>query len=247
MNVFKNILKEVFILFHLDITKNIKYDRLTRKLLKKHLKKNQNCIDVGCHKGEILEIMLKYANQGKHFAFEPIPYLFEKLKTKYRNKAAIFPYALSDKQGESSFFLVKNAPAYSGIKKRRYDIKNPEFEKIKVKLQTLDECIPSSTKIDFIKIDVEGGEFGVIKGAKKLLQNNKPIILFECGKGGSDYYDTTPSEFYHFLKTIDFKIYLIKDYLKNKKWLDIDSFKDYFETNKEYYFVAAKKNVTNNE
>jgi FkbM family methyltransferase len=195
----KNIIKQILITFNLDLTKNLKYDRLTGLILKKQLKKNSNCIDIGCHKGEILNLMLKYSPEGNHYAFEPIPYLFEELKNKYNKKDNIFPYALSDKSGETTFQYVKNAPAYSGIKRRRYDISNPEIEEIKVELKTLDEIIPSNEKIHLIKIDVEGGEFGVLKGAKNLLKSNKPIVIFECGMGASDFYGTKPKDIFNYI------------------------------------------------
>jgi FkbM family methyltransferase len=240
LNIFKDTLREVLISLHLDLTKNLKYDRLTRKILKKCLKRNYNCVDIGCHKGEILNLMLKYAPGGKHYAFEPIPYLFNELVNKYKNKSKIYPYALSDNNGESTFQLVKNAPAYSGIKRRRYDIKNPVIEEIKVELKTLDEVISSAEKIHFIKIDVEGGEFGVIKGAKNLLIKNKPFILFECGKGASDYYGTNPLDLYNFIsKEIGLKIYTLKSFVTNQQHLSLVEFENYFNTNEEYYFIAA--------
>ncbi|HPW65549.1 MAG TPA: FkbM family methyltransferase [Salinivirgaceae bacterium] len=247
MSIIKNTIREILIFLHLDLTKNLKYDRLTKKILKKHLKRDSNCIDVGCHKGEILDLMLCYAPDGKHYAFEPIPYLFNNLKTKYKNKKVeIFPYALSDNSGESTFQLVKNAPAYSGIKKRRYDISNPDIEEIKVTLKTLDEIIPADEQIHLIKIDVEGGEFGVLKGAKDLLKKNKPTIIFECGKGGSDYYGTTPNDLYDFISNeIGLKIYTLQSFVKNKQPIDKAGFERYFNTNKEYYFIAnADENKT---
>jgi len=240
MSIIKDILREIFISLHLDLTKNLKYDRLTRKILKKYLKKNYNCIDVGCHKGEILNLILKYSPDGEHYAFEPLPHLYKELENKYKDKAKTFPYALSDKNGETTFQYVKNAPAYSGIKRRRYDIANPEIEEIKVELKTLDEVISLNKKIHFIKIDVEGGEFGVIKGAKNLLKNNHPVVLFECGKGASDYYGTTPIDLYNFITDkIGMEIYTLKSFLKNKKPLNANEFVNYFDSNEEYYFIAA--------
>lgn len=241
MSIIKNTLREVFILLHLDVTKNLKYDRLTKKIFKKDLKKNHNCIDVGCHKGEILNLMIKYSPEGKHYAFEPIPYLYKELKSKYNNRAEIYPFALSDKDGESTFQLVKNAPAYSGIKKRRYDITDPDIEEIIVELRTLDHIISSKEKIHLIKIDVEGGEFGVLKGAKNLLKTNLPIVIFECGKGSSDYYNTTPTDLYNFFMVeIELSIYTLDAYLKHKEPLRENEFIDYFNSNEEYYFIAAK-------
>ncbi|MDR2085266.1 MAG: FkbM family methyltransferase [Bacteroidales bacterium] len=240
MNI-KDILREILITFHLDLTKNLKYDRLTRKIMKREIKNHYNCIDIGCHKGEILNIMMKYSPEGKHYGFEPIPNLYLNLENKYKGKATIYPYALSDENGTTTFQFVKNAPAYSGIKQRRYDIENPDIEEIIVEKKKLDDIINPEDKIDFIKIDVEGGEFGVMKGGMKLLKNNKPIILFECGKGASDYYGTNPIDLYNFISNeISLKIFTLNDFIKNKPAMNAAEFENYFNTNKEYYFVAAR-------
>lgn len=61
MSIIKDIIREVFISFHLDLTKNLKYDKLIRKICKKFIKKDYYCIDVGCHKGEILDMIMKYS------------------------------------------------------------------------------------------------------------------------------------------------------------------------------------------
>jgi len=183
--------------------------------------------------------MLKYAPNGKHFAFEPIPYLFRELENNYKTNANLFPFALSNKEGESSFQLVKNAPAYSGIKKRRYDISNPEIEEIKVELKKLDDIVPQEDKISLIKIDVEGGEFDVLKGAIKILKRDKPIIIFECGKGASDFYGTNPKELYSFITSeIGMNIFTLQSFINKNKALNNDQFVEYFDNNKEYYFVA---------
>ena len=242
--IIKDIIRQTLIFFHLDLTKNLQYDRFTKEIMKKNIDKNHNCIDIGCHKGEILNIILKYAPNGKHYAFEPIPYLFEELTKKYADRATICPYALSDTPGFSTFQFVKNAPAYSGIKKRKYDISNPEIEEINVELKTLDELIPADEKIHFLKIDVEGGEFGVIKGAKELLKRNKPTILFECGKGASDYYGTNPLDLYIFITNeIGLQIFTLKSYMKDNLPLTAVDFEKCFNTNSEYYFVATPMKI----
>lgn len=241
MNIVKGIIREIFISLHLDLTKNLKYDRLTREIFRKYIKKDFNCIDVGCHKGEILDMMLKYSPEGRHYAFEPIPYMFNELQNRYRRKAQIFPYALSDRSGEGTFQLVKNAPAYSGIKRRRYDFANLEVEEIKVELKTLDEAIPLNEKIHIIKIDVEGGEFDVMKGGKKLLKSNRPMVIFEYGQGASEYYGTKTIDLYNFItKEIGLEIYTLQSFIKNKQSVTATEFENYFISNREYYFIAAK-------
>jgi FkbM family methyltransferase len=236
----RDFVKELLIRFRIDLTRNIKYDRLTRIIISTSIRENDNCIDVGCHKGEILDLMLKSAPLGKHYVFEPIPFLYDQLKTQYEGRAHVFPFALSDKNGESTFQLVKNALAYSGIKKRAYKLKDPDIEEITVALKTLDEIIPSNEKIRFVKIDVEGGELGVLKGAKRVLSENKPIIIFEFGKGASEFYGSSPDDIFKLLCTEHgYHIYTLKYYIQKKKPVDFEMFQQYFNSGDEYYFIAS--------
>ena len=200
---------------------------------------NFNCIDVGCHKGEILDSILSLAPDGKHFAFEPLPNFYQSLIKKYKGKATIFSYALSDHTGNSTFQFVKNAPAYSGIKKRKYETEITDIEEIQVELKTLDDVIPNELPIHFIKIDVEGGEMGVLKGAQKLLLQNKPYIIFECGLGASEFYGTKPEDVFNFITSeIGLKISRLKSFVANNSSLTFSEFIDCYNHKKEYYFIA---------
>jgi FkbM family methyltransferase len=226
---------------HIDLTRNLEYDRLTKLIIKKYIEKTSNCIDIGCHKGEILDLFLKYAVEGKHFAFEPIPDFFHELKTRYKDKCEILPFALGEKNETTVFNYVKNDPAYSGIKKRRYDIKNPEIEKIDVQVKKLDDVIPKNICIDLIKIDVEGAEFMVLKGARKIIQRCKPMIIFEFGLGASDYYGTTPEDIFTFFDNdTELSIYNLRDWIKKKKPLNKEKFINTYRQNSDYYFVATQ-------
>jgi len=237
---YKDILRSTLNFLHLDLTKNLEYDRLTKAIMRKTIKSDSNCIDIGCHKGEILDIVLSCSPKGTHFGFEPLPHLNENLKKKYGKVATILPYALSDNNGTSTFQFVKNAPAYSGIRKRKYDINNPEIEEIEVEIKKLDEVIPNNLKIDFIKIDVEGAEFGVLKGAKVLLKKYKPTIIFEFGLGASDFYNTKPKDIFDLMTNeVGLQIYTLSSFLKKGNPLTLDKFDNLFHSNEEYYFIAS--------
>jgi len=55
---------------------------------------------------------------------------------------------------------------------------------IRVKQVKLDDVIPAlAQRIDFIKIDVEGAELEVLKGASKLIERDKPVLVIETGNG----------------------------------------------------------------
>ena len=237
----KNILRSILNYLHLDVTKNLHYDRLTKKIISEIVLPISNTIDIGCHKGEILQELIKQAPSGKHFAFEPIPDFYTSLKEKFANKAQIFPYALSTESGKITFHYVKNAPAYSGINKRKYAIDNPDIEKINVQVKRLDDVIPNDVPINFIKIDVEGGEFDVMKGGKELLKRNKPTILFECGLGATEYYHSKAKDIHDFLAIeVGLNIYTLADWIAKKPSLTNEQFCKLFNDNTEYYFIADK-------
>lgn len=222
---------------HLDLTKNLSYDRLTKIIIKDVLNPSSNAIDVGCHKGEILDLIIKAAPEGNHFAFEPIPFFYDQLQKKYID-VNVLPYALSNKSGVRKFKYVKNAPAYSGLKERTYKSNKPEIKNISVKVETLDECIPKKNKIDLIKIDVEGGEFDVLKGSQDLLNRDRPILIFESGLGASEFYGTNPKELFIFLSKIGYNIYSLKAYINSESPYTEQSFVNCYNNNDEYYFVA---------
>ena len=123
--------------------------------------------------------------------------------------------------------------------KRKYDVKTPDIEEINVKLELLDHIIPVEQSIQFIKIDVEGAELGVLNGAKKLLSKQKPFVVFEFGLGASDFYFTTPEMMFELLvDECGLHISNLSDWLKNKPPLTLMEFKASYENATDYYFLA---------
>ncbi len=159
-------IKSILNFFRIYITRNQQYDAAAQRIYNRVIKSDSNCIDIGCHKGEILDQFLKFAPRGSHFAFEPIPAMFQKLQEKYSHhpNVHLFDCALSDHTGSATFQYVSNAPAYSGLRQRRYDISAPQIIPIDVKLNRLDDVIPENVSVGLIKIDVEGAEYEVLMG-----------------------------------------------------------------------------------
>jgi len=237
--VIKGFIRKTLQFLHLDLTKNLEYDRLSVKIMKQVLKQNSNTVDIGCHKGEILQVFLDLAPGGKHVAFEPLPDFYDQLKNRFGEVAEIYPFALSDQNGVTTFQHVRNAPAFSGIKRRKYLINDPEIEELEVQMKTLDDVLDMNVNIDFVKIDVEGGELAVLKGGKKILRKYRPYIVFECGLGASDYYGTSGKEMYTFLTgEVDLNLNTLKGFIKKGKPLSKAEFEACFNSNSDYYFVA---------
>lgn len=231
-------IKAVLKRFPVPLSQNHKYDLYTKKLLKKYLSQDSHCIDVGCYKGEILDLFLKYSPQGKHLAFEPIQLNFKHLSKKYEHTANVdlYNYALSNTKGTSDFHHVTSNPSYSGLKMRRYE-KEEKIEIIKVKTFTLDS-LDIKTNIDLIKIDVEGAEYLVLEGAKETITGKTPIIIFEHGKGASEFYGYSSGDLHDLLQEMKLKIYTFESFFDKKKPLHKNEFIKQFEEELNYYFVA---------
>ncbi len=236
----KQFVRNLSINLGLDLTKNLRYDRLTNVILKKCLKSASNCIDVGCHKGQLLEEMINLAPSGEHFAFEPLPHLFQDLQHRFGEQATILPYALSSQSGSASFQFVKEMPAYSGLRQRSYDGKSPKVEEIKVEKRTLDSVVPSSYQVDFMKIDVEGAEMDVLLGAPTLIDRSQPIILFECGIGAIDHYGYNARKVFDTLRALDLSVNTLDQWINHLEPLKYEDFSQLYETQAEYYFIAYK-------
>ena len=236
----KRVIKQSLWNLHLDLTRNMRYDRYTYRLFESVLERNSNCIDIGCHKGEILEWMLQFAPAGEQYAIEPIPYLFQNLQRNFpQSNVHLFPNALSDHDGKVNFTVVKNAPAYSGIKQRKYAVEHPELELIEVEVRRLDDLIPTGKTIRLIKLDVEGAELDVLKGATRILQECRPFVLFEFGLGSAEYYEASPEAMFGLMQENRMAIFALKDWFGHHRPLDSQEFTHHFNHNSEYYFLAV--------
>lgn len=194
------------------------------QIISRILTKNSNCIDVGCHKGDILTQMLRFAPLGHHYAFEPIPGLAEKVEQKFP-EVELRQVALSSLEGEVEFHHVTSRPSYSGLRLRPLPSSNEMVEVIKVKTQKLDDVLPPGLKIHFIKIDVEGAELEVFKGAIQTLKTHKPYILFEHGPLSSKCYGSTPDRIYELLVyECGLRIFRLRDWLENSGSLSQNEF-----------------------
>ena len=236
----KQFIKDTMKALGLAVTRNQQYDRDTSTLLKQVLRTDSNCIDIGCHKGEIMDEFLRLSPNGHHFGFEPIPELAERLRNKYSEMPVeIKELALSSKHGVSRFAHVINSPAFSGLKERTYHTSNPDVNWIEVRTDALDNVIPSTYKVDLIKIDVEGAEFGVLKGGEKLIAQNRPYIIFESGLGASDHYGTTPAELYSFVTNrLGLQLSTMRCFLDGGLPLSLKEFEERYLKNGEYYWLA---------
>jgi FkbM family methyltransferase len=247
MSMIKKFIKAVLKKLPFDFTKNQKYDTQTKKILARLCGEASNCIDIGCHKGEVLDWILAAAPKGEHWGFEPLPDMYADLLARYADvpNCRFSDIALSAQAGETSFNYVVSNPAYSGLQRRKYDKPDEKDQMITVKTARLDDILPSDFRVDFIKLDVEGGELQVLQGAQETLRRWRPVLVFEHGLGAADCYGTKPSDIYALLSACDMQISLMENWLKGAPALTLSQFEQQFYKAINYYFIAYPKNTTN--
>lgn len=242
----KTYLKPHLIRSGILLTRNMRYDRQTWLIMKRILRNDDSCVDVGCHKGELMDWMLQLSPEGKHTGFEPIPSLYKNLQSKYGAKVKLYNCALGKEKGEANFQVVKDAPAYSGLKKRKYLVENPEIEEVHVKVETLDELFAHQSNLKLLKVDVEGGEFDVLSGGKALILRCRPYVLFEFGLGSAEFYGSGPEMMFDLLQEVKLNVFCLSDFLGNLTPLSKDKFIQHFNQGSEYYFIAAPAEASSN-
>ncbi len=224
------------------ISQNAYYDKLTELVIQRALSRDSVSIDIGCFEGAVLKMMMQYSPEGEFWAFEPLPRYYEKLNQEFSSpRIHLYNVALSNKKGESFFNYVITNPGYSGLKKRQYDRSEEEDIEITVQTDLLDHIFSQHEvkKVSLIKIDVEGAELQVLRGAQNTIKTHKPIIIFEHGIGGSECYGTQPEEVYDFLcGECRMKISLLNSWLRNKKPFSKSQFCRQFYKRINYYFIA---------
>jgi FkbM family methyltransferase len=178
----------------------------TGAILAAVLRRSSNVIDVGANVGDVLERVVRLADAGTHIAYEPVPELAADLRTRFP-AVDVREAALSDEAGEAEFTVVVDRPSYSGLVERD-DIPASATarRRINVALVRLDDVLPEDYAPDLIKVDVEGAEVRVLRGAQRTLQAHRPVLLFEHGAGGADLYGTTSTELWDLLSGCGLRI-----------------------------------------
>lgn len=142
----------------------------------KVLERGDVFIDIGANIGYFTVVGARLVGeQGTVYAFEPMPEALRVLKENIRTvkNVKLFETALSDVTGASDFSVHKDGDTSS------LGVNHGAKRTIQVPLDTVDNSLKAENRIDVIKIDVEGYELEVLRGAKAILAQHKPLLYFE--------------------------------------------------------------------
>jgi FkbM family methyltransferase len=142
-----------------------------------------DCVaDIGANKGAYLYWMRRAAGaSGKVYAFEPQPalhaYLVRMAGQAGWDNVTVLPFALSDRRGSAQIHV----PGERGTTSPGASLEPRQgAHSISCQLETLDEVLRGGARLSFIKCDVEGHELAMFRGARRILAEQGPALLFEC-------------------------------------------------------------------
>lgn len=143
--------------------------------------------DVGANIGQSIEGYRRLFPECKITSFEPLPDCFGTLVRQFGGTDGISleNLALAETEGVRTFYSTRCKSASSLLEPdpiiRKKSVKgNYDYDKIEVKTGTLDSYCKRNgvTEIDILKIDVQGAELSVLKGADSLLKNGAIRLIY---------------------------------------------------------------------
>lgn len=169
-----------------------------KSYLKANPNKNRTYVDIGSHIGTTVMPMSRLYQTV--YGFEPNPPTYELLHSNIElnhvNNITIFNFGLSNKDTTGTIKLHgQNSGCFYIDSTGSGDIM----------LTTLDSL--DLKDVDFIKIDVEGNELNVLKGAINTIISCRPLIQLEINHCSQSYFGISPDVILSFMNEIGYSIY----------------------------------------
>lgn len=142
------------------------------KLIPHICPKGGTFLDIGAQHGAVFSLARSVNETLRVYAFEAESRKAEALRANYPY-ATVFDIAVGEEKGEAVFYLNPEASGYNSL------VPGENRREVRVAVASIDELLPS-VETDVMKIDVEGAELGVLRGARAAIERSQPTIMFEC-------------------------------------------------------------------
>ena len=152
------------------------------EVIRRHVRPRDIVCDIGAHKGSFVYWLSCWCRDGRVVAFEPQPDLAHRLENVCRAiklcNVKVEAKAVYSHSGDHDLYVpIGQQP---GASLHNNALKAESFTILTVPLLALDDYFDEKDAITLLKIDVEGAEFGVLRGANWILRQHAPLLVFEC-------------------------------------------------------------------
>lgn len=148
--------------------------------------KVQIIFDLGANQGGITKEYKKIFQDARIYCFEPFPEMFKKLSDNVIGYDDVHVYnkAISYKTEKRTFYINENVDTNSLLESQHTGMRSDAQVKnrsiIEVEAISLDEFCKDNkiSKIDILKMDIQGGELDALRGAEQLLKDKKIRLIY---------------------------------------------------------------------
>jgi FkbM family methyltransferase len=151
-------------------------------IIARHLRPGDTACDIGANKGSFIYWLSWSVGHGRVVAFEPQPELARALVKICRvirlDNVTVEAKAVYSHSGERDLFLPTGHQPGASLNQAAMEAEN--FTTLSVPLVALDDYFGAAERVALLKIDVEGAELEVLKGAERILRQHAPLLVFEC-------------------------------------------------------------------
>ena len=179
----------------------------------KLLKPDWVIFDIGSYFGYYALLACRHSGpRGKVFAFEPFSqnynFLCENKRLNAFNNLTTINLAVTDRKGVQTFRVPPTFNQGSG------GLAGTEHGALYVQTTTLDDFVHNNhlTRLDFIKMDVEGSEVLALAGGKETIQRFQPILMIELDPGKLNKLNQTPQGLIRAISDLGYKIYRVTEF-----------------------------------
>jgi FkbM family methyltransferase len=186
-----------------------------RETVLKYTEPGTIAIDCGANIGSYTSTLLEGVGEnGIVYAFEADEEIFRCLEHNCP-RAICLNKALSDKEGEGVFQKLAESPGssfvYTGRKFGTYAEKFPS-QLVPIQFTTLDllGLASSERKISLIKIDVEGCETQLLRGAEATIRKHRPVLMLELNEEALRIQGDTPQNLAATLSSLNYRVEFVQ-------------------------------------
>ncbi len=188
------------------------YEPTMVKVFKEKVMSGGTVLDIGGHIGYYTLLAAKgVGKNGKVYVFEPDIanrlLLNKNIETNGCKNIIVVDKAVSEKTKEMTFFLSSDNDAHHSL------VENGGKKEVRVQAVSIDDFFKNRIpQVSVIKMDIEGGEFGAVKGMKNLIENNKKLSLFiEFSPQALKRAGNSPESLLDLLEKLNFTLYVIDE------------------------------------
>lgn len=225
---------EPFLRFQQDplIRRDRQDDRHLAVVAAATLSDGASAIDIGANTGSFSRRAVACSPRGRHLAFEPLPE-FAACIAAALPTVDVRAVALGEQSGSAPYVRVVDDPGYSGLREGAYPAPF-RTETIRVTTSRLDDELPPDITPALIKVDVEGSELGVFRGATETLERARPVVVFEHFPRHAAAYGTRSEAVHEILHDLGLRIFDID----GRGPLSADAFADAAGSELVWNFIA---------